>query len=236
MGINYSPKIVTDGLVLALDAANPKSYPGSGSSILDLSKIKNNGTVVANSTFSTDFGGSLVYGASQGSGVVTLQPTTSGLNLGNETYSFWSKCMFTRTSSLGGAFTNWIVHFGSYFGNNSGGFGLQSGVFQYFVKGSTASGWSSNGGSSLANSIYDMYNWVYYVLQIEGNSNLKFFMNDNLIFNININDGYTGYTNNSLIIGKDMNMTFGEFKSYNRVLSLQEIKQNFNALRGRYGI
>ena len=37
MGINYSPKIVTDGLVLCLDAANPLSYPGSGTRWYDIS-------------------------------------------------------------------------------------------------------------------------------------------------------------------------------------------------------
>ena len=37
MGLQYSPKIITSGLVLYLDAANPKSYPGTGTSWFDLS-------------------------------------------------------------------------------------------------------------------------------------------------------------------------------------------------------
>ena len=37
MGFSRGPKIVTDGLVLALDAANSKSYPGSGTTWNDLS-------------------------------------------------------------------------------------------------------------------------------------------------------------------------------------------------------
>ena len=37
MAINYSPHIVSDGLVLCLDAANPRSYPGSGNTWYDLS-------------------------------------------------------------------------------------------------------------------------------------------------------------------------------------------------------
>jgi hypothetical protein len=37
MAISYNPRIVTDGLVLALDAGNPKSYPGSGTAWTDLS-------------------------------------------------------------------------------------------------------------------------------------------------------------------------------------------------------
>ena len=45
MGIAYNPRIVTDGLVLALDAGNTKSYPGSGTTWTDLSGQGNNGTL-----------------------------------------------------------------------------------------------------------------------------------------------------------------------------------------------
>ena len=33
MAVGYNPRIVTDGLVLALDAGNTKSYPGSGTTV-----------------------------------------------------------------------------------------------------------------------------------------------------------------------------------------------------------
>lgn len=46
MAFSHSPKIPTSGLVLAWDAANPKSYPGSGATIYDLSGNGNNGTLV----------------------------------------------------------------------------------------------------------------------------------------------------------------------------------------------
>ena len=45
MSLSHSPRIVTDGLVLALDAANPKSYVGSGNTWTDLSGKGNNGTI-----------------------------------------------------------------------------------------------------------------------------------------------------------------------------------------------
>lgn len=45
MAFNYSPKIVTDGLVFAVDAANRKSYPGSGTTWKDLSGNGNDGTL-----------------------------------------------------------------------------------------------------------------------------------------------------------------------------------------------
>ncbi len=41
MAFHHSPRIVTDGLVLYLDAANSKSYPGSGTNWYDLSGNKN---------------------------------------------------------------------------------------------------------------------------------------------------------------------------------------------------
>ena len=45
MATNYNPKIVTDGLVLCLDAANTKSYSGSGTTWTDISGKSNNGTL-----------------------------------------------------------------------------------------------------------------------------------------------------------------------------------------------
>ena len=50
MGVAYNPSIITDGLVLALDAANKKSYSGSGTSITDLTN--NNTTATLNGTHS----------------------------------------------------------------------------------------------------------------------------------------------------------------------------------------
>ena len=46
MGLSHSPRIVTDGLVLCLDAANKRSYPGAGTTWTDLSSSKANGTLV----------------------------------------------------------------------------------------------------------------------------------------------------------------------------------------------
>jgi hypothetical protein len=53
--------IVTDGLVLYLDAANTKSYPGSGTTWTDVSKGGNNGTLTNGPTFNSANGGSIVF-------------------------------------------------------------------------------------------------------------------------------------------------------------------------------
>ena len=57
MGTVYQPKIVTDGLVLCLDAADRKSYSGSGTTWTDRSGNINNGTLTNGPTFESENGG-----------------------------------------------------------------------------------------------------------------------------------------------------------------------------------
>lgn len=52
MGITYSPRIYTEGLILYLDAGNTKSYPGTGTTFTDLSGYGNHHTIVNSPTFS----------------------------------------------------------------------------------------------------------------------------------------------------------------------------------------
>ena len=62
MGTSYNPRIVTDGLVLCLDAANKRSYPGAGNTWTDLTANKYNGTLSnMSNNFSNDGGGSLTF-------------------------------------------------------------------------------------------------------------------------------------------------------------------------------
>jgi hypothetical protein len=64
MAIFNNPRIITDGLVLALDAGNPKSYPGSGTAWTDLSGNGNTGTLVNGTGYNSGNGGSLVFDGS----------------------------------------------------------------------------------------------------------------------------------------------------------------------------
>ena len=64
MATNYNPKIVTDGLVLCLDAANTKSYPGSGTTWTDISGKSNNGTLTNGPTFDSGNKGSFGFDGS----------------------------------------------------------------------------------------------------------------------------------------------------------------------------
>ena len=80
MGLRHSPKIVTDGLVLCLDAANVKSYPGSGDTWYDLSGNGYDGTLINGASYdSTDK--CIVFDSTNEEVYATLSGvnTTSGL-------------------------------------------------------------------------------------------------------------------------------------------------------------
>ena len=59
--MKFGNRIVTDGLIFAVDAANPISYPGSGTTWNDLTLNKNNGTLINGPTFSSANAGSIVF-------------------------------------------------------------------------------------------------------------------------------------------------------------------------------
>jgi len=91
MGTAYSPKIITDGLVLCLDAADKKSYSGSGTAWTDRSGNGNHGTLVNGPTFNSD-------------GYIELDGTndriTSGAKLsGTENGSIYLWCNPTSSNS-----------------------------------------------------------------------------------------------------------------------------------------
>jgi hypothetical protein len=89
MAVKYAnSQIVTNGLVLALDAADRNSYSGSGTSWTDLSGNGNNGTLTNGPTYSSANGGSIVFdGSNDYMSVPSLANTSFPQNAG--TISIW---------------------------------------------------------------------------------------------------------------------------------------------------
>ena len=90
MSLFHSPRIVTDGLVLCLDAGNTKSYPGSGTTWTDLSGRRNNGTLTNGPTFDSANGGSIVF---DGTNDTVSIPASANqvFGTGDYTLEWWSK-------------------------------------------------------------------------------------------------------------------------------------------------
>ncbi len=101
MATNYNPSIVTDGLKVCFDAANPKSYPGSGTTWYDLSGNDNHGTLLNEPSFSSDKGGCFVFDGTNDRISFTLVATKTVCFWGRLASDFENLAALVATSSNG---------------------------------------------------------------------------------------------------------------------------------------
>jgi len=102
MAFIHSPKIVTDGLVLCFDAGNTKSYPGSGTVWNNLTLLTpTSGTLTAGPTFNGNNGGTIVF---DGTDDRVLIPNDDNIRIGTSSYSIdaWVKPTALPASSTAG--------------------------------------------------------------------------------------------------------------------------------------
>jgi hypothetical protein len=206
MSLQHSPKIVTNGLVLALDAANTKSYPGSGTVWTDLSGNNNNFTLTA-TTFSSNFGGEI-----QTNSATPITNTSKITSNTNCTVQMWMRINNDNTGVLFGGVDPNNTYYGAY---NSG-----TGTFYESV--STSNSYVINsipfsGDPKTAN-----INNQYYLFEIR---------NVNLSGTSGAGTNWSSYTFASNVIGATAMILL-----YNRVITTAESLQNFNATRGRFGL
>ena len=225
MAVGYNPRIVTDGLVLALDAANTKSYGGSGTTWTDLSGKGNNGTI-SGATHTSGAGGYFDF-----DGTDDYVDTTSGwTNFGTDPFTIE---VWYKTSSAS--------QFETLVGNANGG----AGTFQLDYNGSNNLRFisSTNSGEYVDSSIslsVGVWKQVVVVREGTGTNQFKIYSNGDLnttgTFNINLNSSA------QLRIGRNRGGVYyydGEIsnvKIYTKALTATEVAQNFNALKGRFGI
>ena len=230
----HGPSIITQGLVLALDAADRNSYPGSGTTWTDLSGNGNTGTLTNGPTYNSANGGSIVFDGSN-----------DYVNLGDKfstvsgTIDFWIKLNITINSSstninyrpFGKAdmfecrFNNSTANVGlGPVGNLSFDFGIQTGPLK------------SNQTTWLGGTWYNIvFNW-------NSSTNISNLYVQSILDNTSTAPSITGQTGNFSIGASRggafgyMNGSISSFKIYNRALTASEVAQNFNATRSRFGI
>jgi hypothetical protein len=107
MSLNHSPSIVTDGLVLCLDAANQRSYPKSGTTWSDLAGASN-GTLTNGPTFDSDNGGVLSFDGTN-ENLTIPSVTFNSIELWcyrTQTFSGWHYLLDARTGMSNGWFAS----------------------------------------------------------------------------------------------------------------------------------
>lgn len=225
MAFQYSPKIVTDGLVVLLDAANKKSYPGSGTTWIDLTGNGYNGTLINGAVFSSDNNGVILL---DGSNDRIELPTSLQL----QTFTIE---MFVKLGETG---DSWVISNQTVYNNYNNGYLVRiNDGYQIF-------GYVGYGGGSDFVRTYeydDKTAWLHWVHTYGVNENKVY---ADLTPDAGATSGLgvdytdtTGFTIGSARAGQlASTMTLSYFRMYNRVLSSNEILQNYNATKGRFGL
>ena len=230
MALAHSPRIVRDSLALYIDAGNTKSYPGSGTTWKDICGKNNDGTLTNGPTFSSDNLGCIVL-----DGTNDYVSETSGLSdsllQGNWSISFWVNFDVVNTSGSGN--DRPLLHHGSSATRKGLHITNRSSVIRY--------GLYSDDIDSTQSLTADT--WYNFVFTLNNTSYLKqIYINGLLDISGTGGGAYTGTGSNTRIGGRLL--TFGLYfdgnisnvSAYNRVLTAAEVKQNYDALKGRFGL
>jgi hypothetical protein len=229
MSFTYSPKIVTDGLVFYVDAANPNSYV-SGNTTVDSLVSNVTGSLINDTDFSTDNQGSWVFDGTDDT--VSISSMVAYSSDDPHTYSAW--VCANNTSGY-----KWILNNGG--GTNGTSLIIYGGYMGFFWR----------GGGAVKQGIIPININTWYNLTVSYNGSAgtyDMYVNGVLDTSSNTSSQTAGFGvswvagNSTPIIGTwynggfDYNGKVSNVKVYNRALSSDEVLQNYNALKGRFGL
>jgi hypothetical protein len=226
MGFYRGANVVTNGLVLAVDAANTKSYPGSGTTWRDLSGNNITGSLINSPTFNTTNGGNFGFVTDD----YVIMEENSALNTQTPSVEVWFK-------------TNSIPQDGFWF--EKGQVNTQYSLFQEgsnivwrqctpFLQSQYTSispyvntlSWSQVVGTFVSG---DRRTYINGVLRTSDTQTGTIATNTNGM-SIGVYGGFNGGR------GYFYNGNIATVRVYNRVLTASEIQQNYNAQKARFGL
>lgn len=230
------PNIVKNGLVLYLDASSPTSYSPyiNATTWRDISGNTNNGTLTNGPTFDTANGGSIVFNGS-------TQYVNCGNNSSLNLTTSLTVCQWIKPSNVSGAST--FSHKGDYTtatNNNGWTARVDGSLIKFFLENNNEVLVTSNSNSISVNNI-----WYYISLWFDG-TNAKIFINGSQNGTI-VAASIGSSLSEPYEIGRKDHRSSGAITQYfagnisnvsvyNRALSAQEILQNYNATKTRFGL
>lgn len=228
MAFSNGPLIVTNGLVLSLDASDKNSYPGSGNTWFDLSGNNINETL-ANTSFNSSNGGNILFNRTNSSGSYAGNPITgsSAFTLSGWLNTNTHASTFGLAVSIGNATADNAAYIGYVQTAQSGSSTSIGGGFygRNFGSGvAVNTGWhnvvfSYAGGTNALATLY-----------VDGIARVSGTQNPNLSSTaINVGAANTGTA--FWYSGSIANVQL-----YDRALPLAEIRQNYNAVKSRFNL
>jgi hypothetical protein len=228
-GRYISPEnIVTNGLVLNIDPSKSNSYSGFGNTIYDLSGFGSTGTLTNGPTFSGINGGSIFFdGTNDSINISRSNALTSATSL---TVQFWVYLLQGANTCVRNSDIAWLFEFGTNANNAPAStypqFFLNTSNGQAFIYGNSAIGtsvWKNCTGTYTAGSIKMYIDGALFATSTASSGN------GNIIYS-------NGYLNLGYIDGETFNGNIAQVQIYNRALTQQEVLQNYNATKSRFGL
>lgn len=232
MSYSNGPKIVTNGLVLYLDAGNSKSYPGSGTAWNDLSGNGNNGTLVNQPTYSSDNKGSVVFDGVNDH-CITGSSTSLSMNNGSVTIDVWIKITNFDTQE------RMICEYGVW---------NAAAVYQLTTFGNTlrfnfVTAFIENKETDYVYSPLTTNTWTHLAAMHNTTTNEdNIYINGVLVATTTSVTQEIGSGTQVLYIASRggallyLPCSIGQFKIYNIALTAAQVLQNYNATKGRYNL
>ena len=225
----YGPRIVSNGLVLCLDAANKRSYPGTGTTWTDLSGNSNNFSLINGPTFSNTNLGNIVFDGTDDYLLISSLVWDYNVNF---TIQFWF-----NTNSLGGA-----NGYGLFFNGSTG-----ANTNRVQIAGdSNGSIYLNTVGSSVgddfvsAAGLVTVGKWFNFAA-VRNSGVITTYLNGTSVASGNVNYSvsqqsnlYVGFVRSSGALWY-LNGRMSSILINNRVLTASEILQNYNATKSRFG-
>ena len=224
-GVNMwpGPGILTNGLILHLDAGQSASYSGSGTAWTDLSTSGNNGTLTNGPTFDSANGGSIVFDGIND--YVAIPLITSAI--ANVTLQCW---VYLATASAKGAFM------GVGTTTNGYGFGVGGGTIDNVGNEINA---IFSGVRYISTSTNYGTGWKFVTFVLNASSAPSIYVGSTLIGSYSGSPN-TPTTQTTVGAGAGSGRPFGgnvaQAIAYNRTLSATDIQANFDITKGRYGL
>ncbi len=211
--------VVQDGLIFNLDAGASTSYSGSGSIWTDLTGDGPNGTLQNTPTYVNENGGSLYF---DGTNEWVSGP---GYTISSD-YSF---SMWLKLDTL--SITHYLISGGTAFFGNYNIILTTSGIVAVANRGSPVVSFSEFVAS---------IDTIYQIVVTKSGTSYNLYVNGSNVSSKTYGGGGLIYSPNRLFAnewgGGLFNGSVYRTSGYNRALTAEEIQQNFNTLRGRFGI
>ena len=226
--------IVTDGLILYLDAANTKSIVSGSTTWTDISRSGNNGTLINGPAFNSGNGGSIVFDNVNDYVTLGTPPSLAGLQV-PLTINVWAK-----PNTITGLKTLYGIYGNVFGGNLTSLLRIDTGVVRYYTS-NTSGAFQFFGTLTVTANI-----WYFFSVTVSGSIS-----SPNITITVN-NQSESGTltplypTPNTAVdirIGGNQSLSdevwsgnISNVRIYNRALSAAEVLQNYNATKYRFGL